>query len=211
MNAYLSSNSLLIKTALTILSFRAVRSGSENERRNLLFTKNPALGAPCLAGLARHGINSSLLSRSDRLLQSSFFSQLCSFVGSFPSEVFVAAPEVSVCRGLAVNRTAQIQRLDNSLRGQLEVFTDQIGNDILVHLLRTEGVNQHADRLGHANGVRKLHFATVRQSGGNYVLGDVTRHVSRRAVNFRRVLSAKRPAAVTSHSPVSIDDDLASG
>ena len=38
----------------------------------------------------------------------------------------IVAAEVSVRRGLAVNRTAQIQRLDDAPRRQLEVRADQI-------------------------------------------------------------------------------------
>src|SRR5215475_2568316 len=42
--------------------------------------------------------------------------QLRGFIGRFPREVGISSPEVPVRRRLAINRTAQIQRLNNPLR-----------------------------------------------------------------------------------------------
>ena len=80
-----------------------------------------------------------------------------------------------------------------------------------IDLLRAEGFHQHADRIGHADRVRQLHFAAIGQSAGDDVLGDVARHVGSRAIDLGRIFSAERAAAVTSHAAVGVDDDLASG
>ena len=69
----------------------------------------------------------------------------------------------------------------------------------------------HADRLGHADGVGQLHFAPLGQAGRDDVLGHVPRHVSRAAIDLRRVLAAERAAAVPAPAAVGIDDDLAAG
>src|SRR6266403_1316035 len=49
---------------------------------------------------------------SDRFqLQAGVGGQFGGFVGCFPGEISIAAAEVSVCGGLAVNRTSQIERI----------------------------------------------------------------------------------------------------
>ena len=50
-----------------------------------------------------------------RLSATGVAGQLGSFVRCFPREVGIVAAEVAVGRGLAVDRTAQVQRLDDAL------------------------------------------------------------------------------------------------
>src|ERR1019366_2665340 len=86
-------------------------------------------GAPFLARLLREkwGFRTLLANRlSGRLPQPGIAGELRRFVGGFPSEVRVAAPEVPVRRGLPVNRPPQIERLDNPARRQLEVRANQV-------------------------------------------------------------------------------------
>ncbi len=78
-------------------------------------------------------------------------------------------------------------------------------------LAGAEGIDQHADRLGDADGIGELHFAALGQAGGHDVLGDVARHVGGGTVHLGRVLAAESAAAVTAHAAVGVDDDLASG
>ena len=118
---------------------------------------------------------------------------------------------MSVGRRLPVNRTTQIQRLDNALRRQLEIGPNQIGNHAFVNLRSAEGIDQDADRFGNANGVGQLHFAAIGQAGGNNVLGDIARHVASRAIDLRRIFAAECATAVTSHATVGVHNDLAAG
>src|SRR5699024_12750408 len=55
------------------------------------------------------------------LLVQIFFQCFC-LVQSFPWQIQVVASEVSVCGGLFVDRTAQIQHFDDSCRTEVEVF-----------------------------------------------------------------------------------------
>src|SRR5208283_1173179 len=73
------------------------------------------------------------------------------------------------------------------------------------------GFNQHADRVSDADGVGELHFAAIGQAGGDYVLGDMTRHVGGGAIDLGRIFSAESAATVASHAAVGVDDDLAAG
>ena len=118
---------------------------------------------------------------------------------------------MSVGRGLAVNRPAQVERLDDFARLQLEVRPHQVRQLGRVQLRRAESVHTNADRVGHADGISELHFAALGQFGSHNVFRDVSRHVGRRAVYFRRVLAAERAAAVPAHATISVHDDFAAG
>src|SRR4051812_30558197 len=131
-------------------------------------------------------------------------------VGGFPAEVALFASEVAISRSLLVDRTAQIQRLDDALRSELEMLANELLNFRLRQFAGAEGLDQHADWVGHADCVRQLHFATLCQSGGNNVLRNVARHVTSGAIYLCRILARERSPAVTSHAAVCVDDNLAS-
>ena len=117
---------------------------------------------------------------------------------------------MSVRCGLAINWTAQVQRLDDLARLQFEIRADQVRNQFGIDLLGSESIHEDADRIGNTDRVSELHFATVGKSGGHDVLCDVTRHVSRRAIDLGRIFSTECSAAMTAHAAVSVDDNLAS-
>src|SRR5450756_2235187 len=72
--------------------------------------------------------------------------QSCGLAGPLPREVAVGPTEVAVRRRLLVNRTAQIQVLDDPRGAQVEMTLDR-GQDLLVrHATRPEGLDR--DRLG---------------------------------------------------------------
>ena len=73
------------------------------------------------------------------------------------------------------------------------------------------GIDHHRNRIGNADRVSELDQATIRESGGDDVLRNVTRHVSSRTIDLRRILSGESAAAVRRIAAVSIDDDLAAG
>src|SRR5882762_2674620 len=149
---------------------------------------------------------------SDRFaLQTGIGGEPGGFVGCLPGEIGVAAAEVSIRRGLAVNRTPQIKRIDDLARLELEVRPYQTRNQLGVDLLGSESIHQYTNGFSYSDGVGELHFATIGQSGGHDVLRDIARHVGGRTVHLGRILAAERAAAVTSHATVRVHDDLASG
>src|SRR5581483_6258335 len=77
----------------------------------------PTLSAFCAL---RVGFSNTLFLRCVRRRQSGLFAQQSRLIGRFPGKVLVAASEVPICRGLPVNRSPQVQRLDDPLRCQLE-------------------------------------------------------------------------------------------
>src|SRR5687768_13075 len=61
----------------------------------------------------------------------------------------------------------------------------------------------------YADGIAHLQFEACRQTRRDHILGDITCHIRRAAVDLRRVLAAERAAAVTRHASVGVDDNLA--
>src|SRR5579864_9403842 len=112
-----------------------------------------------------------------RFAQPSFAGQLGSLIRGFPGEVLVSASEMAVRSRLAIDRTPQVQRIDNALRSQLEVRPDQVGNDRRIDLGGPERFHQNTHRFGDADGIRQLNFALIGEAGGHNILGNVTRHV----------------------------------
>src|SRR5204863_7486616 len=72
-------------------------------------------------------------------------------------------------------------------------------------------IDVHTDRLGDADGVGKLHLAPLGQTSGDNVLGYVAGHVSRTAIDLRRVLAAESAAAMPGPAAIAIDDNFAAG
>src|ERR1022692_1080470 len=122
----------------------------------------------------------------------------------------IAAPEVTVSRGLPVNRPPQVQRFDDPARRELEVSANQIRDDFRIHLRSPKRLDQHTDRIGPADRLRQLHFAAPCQPARDHILRNVPRHISRRPVHLRRIFSAECPAAVPSHPAVGVYNNLAS-
>ena len=114
-------------------------------------------------------------------------------------------------RRLLVDRPAQVERLDDAARRQLEVRAHQLADLLVGDRAGAGGLDQDRHRLGHADRVGELHHALLRQPGRDDVLRDVARHVAGRAVHLRRIFARERAAAVRRRAAVGVDDDLAAG
>src|SRR5580704_19220664 len=132
-------------------------------------------------------------------LDASLLCKCGSFVCLFPLEALALAAEVPISsRGLE-DRPAQVETLDDTLRRQREVLPHQSLERRLIDLARTERIDQHADRLSHADRIGKLHLAPIRQPSRDDILRHIARHISRRTVDLRRILAAESSAAMTTH------------
>src|ERR1041384_1569849 len=122
----------------------------------------------------------------------------------FPGQTGLA--EVTVIRRLAVDRIAQLQRVDHRGRTVVELPDEILGG---LPVARAERVHAHRHRLRATDRIRHLHFRALRET----VLHDLTRHVAAEvraaAIDLRRILAAERATTVTAHAAVRVDDDLA--
>src|SRR5579884_492108 len=149
--------------------------------------------------------------RREQGLGARLLGELGGAVGALPGQVQVAAAEVPESGHLAVDGPAQLQVADDAHRREVEVLVDE-GDDLVArHPLGAEGLDQHRDRLGHADGVGDLDLALARQPGRHHVLGHPAGAVGGTAVDLCRVLAAEGAAAVAGVAPVGVDDDLAAG
>jgi len=96
-------------------------------------------------------------SRSDPRLRF----QLCRLVGPFPTEFGLITAEMAVAGRLLVDRSPEIERLNDSSGRQVEVFANQFGDFVLVDSPATERVDAHGDRIGNADGVCQLNLDSL--------------------------------------------------
>ena len=141
----------------------------------------------------------------------SLLGQLGGLIRSFPGELRLGAPEVSVGGRFLINGPAEVQALDDALGCQGEVLADEFGQLGRADLSGPESVDENADRLSYTDRVRQLNFRLVGQPRSHDVLGDIARNVSSRAIDLCRVLAAEGAATVPSGAAISVHDDLAAG
>src|SRR5262249_16288591 len=110
-----------------------------------------------------------------------------------------------------IDRAAQFQRINNAARRQREILADERYQPIFAKLAGAKRVYEDADRLGDADGIGQLYFATFRQAGSDGVFSDVTRDIGSRAIHLGGIFAGEGAAAVPAHATVGIHDDLASG
>ena len=110
-----------------------------------------------------------------------------------------------------VDGSQQVEFLNDSTRGQVEVLPDDILELLVTDHAGTEGIDEDGDWIGDADGIAELDFALRAELVGHQVLGDVTGHVGGTAVDLRRILATESPTAVTTHASVGIHNDFPAG
>ncbi len=133
------------------------------------------------------------------------------FIGTLPGKALFTATEVSVSRGGFIDRPAQIEFLNDPARSQFKVILHELRQRSFADPSGTRGIDEHGNRPGYADGIRKLDQTTIGQSGSDDVLRNVPRHVGRRTIDFRRVFAGECAATVWRVTAVGIDDDLPAG
>src|SRR5215510_7742016 len=115
---------------------------------------------------------------------------------------------MTVGRGGLIYRPAQIQTLDNAAWRQLEVIAHKLRQRAFTNASRSFGIHEHGNRIRNADGVSKLDRATISESRSDDVLGNITRHVSCRAIDLRRIFSRESTATVRRVTTISVNNDL---
>ena len=77
----------------------------------------------------------------------------------FPRQVQVISAEMSVCRGLTIDRASQVKMCDDRIGTQIEVFFDDIHDGRIIEFARAVGIHINAERIRHADGVGHFDFA----------------------------------------------------
>src|SRR5579884_1370976 len=130
-------------------------------------------------------------------------------VERLPGSDDVAAAKVAESGCGLVDGAAQVERLDDGRRSQVEVFVNQVDDLFVGDVAGAKGLNEERERACHADGVGNLQFQPVGDSGGDQVFGDVAGRVGCRAVYLCRVLAAEGAAAMPGHAAIGIGNDLA--
>src|SRR5699024_5691542 len=137
--------------------------------------------------------------------------QISGAVGPFPGEIGQLTPEVTVSSRLGVDRTQQVQVSYKRGRTQIEDLHDGLLDHLRGHLLGSEGLDEHTDRVRLSDGVGDLDLDAIGELGRDDVLGHPARGVGGRTVHLRRVLAGEGTTTMTGVTTVGVDDDLAAG
>ena len=113
--------------------------------------------------------------------------------------------------GRLIDRLAQIQIARDATRREVEHLVHRGLDGPIGHHAGAERLDVHGHRLNDTDRVGHLYFTTRGELGGHDVLGHPAGGVAGRAVHLGRILAAERPAAVTTHAAVRVDDDLTPG
>src|SRR5262249_27670908 len=85
----------------------------------------------------------------------------------FPREVGISAAEVPSRGRLPIDWPAKVQLLDDSLGCQRKHFAHEGGDPLVGDETRAERIDSYTDRVGDADGVRKLDLTLLGQSGSD--------------------------------------------
>jgi len=122
------------------------------------------------------------------------------------------AAEVTIGRGLGIDRLVEVQVPADARRRQVDNLADRGFHLIFGHLLACfVQVDIDRQRLGNADGVGQLDRATISQAGGDNILGEVAGDIGSRTVDLCRVLAGECTATMRCRTAVGVDDDLAAG
>src|SRR5262249_13380358 len=116
-----------------------------------------------------------------------------SHIRAFPGEAWQLTAKMAVSSGLLINRTAQVQRLDDAAWREFEMLPNQIRDLFVGHAVRgsAAGADPDTERLRVADGVGELHLALGGEACFDDVLGDVASHVGGGSIHFGWILAAE--------------------
>src|ERR1700736_1174679 len=138
--------------------------------------------------------------------------QFCGLVGLFPRDLGVVdVTEVTVVRGLLVNRAKQIELLDDIGRLETKCSEHRALDRFFIDAAGGKCIDVNAERFRVTDCVSKLDLALRCESGCNHILRDPTSHVSCAPIDFARILSGKCATTMSSHSAVAIDNNFSTG
>src|SRR5262245_38418130 len=113
-----------------------------------------------------------------------------------------------ICCSRAINRTLQVERLNNLSRTQIEFLAHHSGQTVIGKNPSPKSINKHRHGLGHTNGIGNLDFTAPGEVSSDQVFSDIPCHIGSRTIDFSRVLPRERAAAMSSIPAIRIDDNL---
>jgi hypothetical protein len=83
--------------------------------------------------------------------------------------------------------------------------------DLLIgDFTRSKSFDHDGCGFGDTDGIGDLYLTTIRQSGGNNILGDIAPYISSRTVDFGWILAGESATAMPGRAAIGINNDLAS-
>src|SRR5437867_9597552 len=117
-------------------------------------------------------------------------------VERLPRQVEVGPAEEAVRRGLPIERTTQLEAVDDHPRPEIEMLIDERPDAVVAHAPGAERLDVQRDRPRASDDVGDLDLDAVRETRGYDVLRDVARGGRGGAIHLRRVLAADRATVI---------------
>jgi len=120
----------------------------------------------------------------------------------FPLEVRIVTSKVAVGGGLLVNRTAEVEVLNDGTGAEVKVLLNN-GQQLGVGLdTSAVGVDIHRQGLGNTNGVGDLHQAATGELSSDEGLGNPAGSIGGRAIDLGGVLAREGTSSVGSPTTI---------
>ena len=117
---------------------------------------------------------------------------------------------MTVCSDLGVDRTAEIEALDNCRRTEIDQLVYCALDLLLLNGCRSEGIDHYRNGLCDTDRVCNLNLALLRKSRLDNVLCDIASRIGCGTVYLCGILARECTATVAGISAVGIDNDLTS-
>ena len=129
----------------------------------------------------------------------------------FPSEFWKFATEVAIRCGLTIDRTTQVERIDDSCRTQVEHLLDCRLDLLLRNMVRAERFDHDRNGTRDTDSISDLNLAAISKASCDHVLRDPACCIGARTINLRAVLARERTATMATHAAIGVNDDLTAG
>ena len=116
---------------------------------------------------------------------------------------------MAVRRSRTIDRAQQVEIADDRRRAQVEDFEHGLLDALVGEHPGAESLHEDTDGMRLADRVSHLHLAALGQTRGHDVLGHPAHGVRRGPVDLGRVLAGEGAPAMSCHTAVGVDDDLA--
>ena len=97
---------------------------------------------------------------------------------------------------LLVDGATQVEAANDGRGPQVEALFHNFRQFVVGQRAGAFGIDEHAYRAGHADGVGDAHFAAAAEAGGDEVFGHMAHGVGGGAIHFAGVLAGEGAAAV---------------
>lgn len=114
---------------------------------------------------------------------------------------------------LTINRSFEIQFLDDHSRSQIEIFSHQFDQVLISISLLSSSMSIHinTNRFLHSNSITNLHNTSLAVSIGNQTLSNPSCGIGSTSIYLTRILSTESTTSMTTPTSIGITNNFSTG